>query len=265
MDDEWLATLSSKDYLFPLQWAAVTWIVNVAYVPIIWLVYRYRRDRGLLTANERALVAGCLALVAFFVATLPFNAARLALAIQLQPARIFWMLDFLATIYLIWAAAEGATATPARASRVAAIVIAIALARGAYIMLVQFPDRQLVQAGLSDGDWGRAMAWARSSDVRSGWLADPAHAARFGTSVRVAGQRDVYVEAIKDAAVGMYDRNVAMRTRDRVAALGDFRTLTPDHARALAQTYDLDYLLSEEAIDLPVAFASGQIKIYRLR
>jgi hypothetical protein len=109
------------------------------------------------------------------------------------------------------------------------------------------------------------MAWARSSDLRSAWLADPEHAALYGASLRVTAARDVYVEAIKDGAVGMYDRRIAMRTRDRLAALGDFHTLTPEHARALARTYDLDYLVTDRALDLPVAFTSGQIKIYRLR
>ena len=59
-------------------------------------------------------------------------------------------------------------------------------------------------------------------------------------------ERDVFVEAIKDGAVGMYDRRVALRTRERVEALGDFTTLTPERARALAAQYDLDYLVAEQ-------------------
>ena len=47
------------------------------------------------------------------------NAARVALAIQLQPARIFWMLDFTATVYVVWALAEGRSgiADPSRDRR----------------------------------------------------------------------------------------------------------------------------------------------------
>ena len=165
---------------------------------------------------------------------------RVALAIQLQPARIFWMLDLLAVVYVVWVAAEGRVArstrgviTDARRARLVALLIAlVSAARGAYIMLVEFPDRRVAQIELADDDWGRAMAWARASEPGSGWLADPDHAARYGTSVRVAAERDVFVEAIKDGAVGMYDRAVAMRTRDRVEALGDFTTLTPERARA---------------------------------
>ena len=265
MDAVWLETLASKDYLFPLTWPATAWLVNLGYIPIVIWIFRRRQAAGLLVAREGALVAGCLSLVLVFAATLPFNAARLALAIQLQPARMFWMLDFLAVVYVIWAAAEGAAASPRRARTVAVAIVVLSLVRGAYIMLVEFPDRRVAQIDVGDGDWARAMAWARTTRTDSGWLADPGHAARYGTSVRVAARRDVFVEAIKDGAVGMYDRAVAARTRERVEAIGEFTTLTPERARELAQQYDLDYLVSERPLDLPVEFSSGPLKIYRLR
>jgi hypothetical protein len=63
----------------------------------------------------------------------------------------------------------------------------------------------------------------------------------------------------------MYDRTVAIRTRDRVAEVGDFDTLTADRARALAGQYELDYLVTEATLDLPEAFTSGRLHIYRLR
>ena len=154
---------------------------------------------------------------------------------------------------------------PARARTAAAIVIALSIVRGSYVMFVEFPERRIVQANVPDDDWGRAMAWARTTDPRRGWLADPSHAVRYGTSVRVAAHRDVFVEAIKDGAVGMYDRAVAMRTRDRVQEVGDFNALTPSRARALAEQYDLDYLVTEQDLELPVAFRSGPVRIYRLK
>jgi hypothetical protein len=265
MDAVWLETLATKDYLFPLDWPASAWLINLAYAPIIIWIYRRRRAAELVMPREGALVVGCLSLVLVFAATLPFNAARLALAIQLQPSRIFWMLDFLAIIYVVWAAAEGVSADARRARIVALGIVVLATVRGSYIMFVEFPDRRMAQVRISDDDWGRAMAWARNSRVDSGWLADPGHAVRYGTSVRVAGERDVFVEAIKDGAVGMYDRSVALRTRERVEALGDFTTVTAERARALASQYDLDYLVSEGSIDLPLEFSSGAVKIYRLR
>jgi hypothetical protein len=265
MDPEWLATLAAKDYLFPLAWPAVTWLVNLGYVPLILWIYQRRRAAGLLVPGEKGLVFGCLALAAVFATLLPLNAARIALAVQLQPARVFWMLDFLAAIYVVWAVAEDRSGS-ARRARVAAIAfVALAAARGSFVMFVEFPERRIAQIDVPDSDWGRAMAFARASAAGSGWLAHPEHAARYGVSVRVAGHRDVFVEAIKDGAVGMYDRAVALRTRDRVEALGDFDALTPDRARALGQEYALDYLITEQPMALPEAFASGRLHVYRLR
>jgi hypothetical protein len=116
MDPVWLDTLAAKDYLFPLNWPATAWLVNLAYVPIIIWIHRLRRNAGLLVAREGALVAGCLSLVLVFAVALPLNDARVALAIQLQPSRIFWMLDFLAVIYVVWAAAEGGAAPTSSSS-----------------------------------------------------------------------------------------------------------------------------------------------------
>jgi len=268
MDEEWLATLTDKGYLFPLAWPLSAWLVNLAYIPLIVGLYAYRRKCGVLAPREQALVAGCLTLVVIFLSTLPFNAARLAFAIQLQPARIFWMLDLLAVIYVVWMAAEGGSrvvATSRRATIAALAIITLSTMRGVYIKTVEFPGRRIAQIGLQDNDWGRVMAWARASPITSGWLADPEHAVRYGTSLRVAGERDVCVEAIKDRAIGMYDRGMAMRTRDRVAAVGDFHMLTPERARALAQQYDLHYLVSEQELSLPIAFRSGDLRVYALR
>jgi hypothetical protein len=266
MDPEWLETLRSKEYLFPLQWPATAWLVNLGYVPLIVWIFRRRQAAGALVEREAALVIGVLALVLVFASTLPFNAARVALAIQLQPARVFWIVDLLAVIYVVWALAEGVVARPSRARLAAAGLMLVSLARGAYIMLVEFPERRVAQIDLSDDDWGRAMRWARtSSDPQSGWLAAPDHAVKYGTSVRVAAHRDVFVEPIKDAALGMYERAVAMRTRERVEALGNFDALTAERARILAAQYGLDYLVTESDLSLPVAFQSGQLRIYRLR
>ena len=265
MDAEWLATLDSKDYLSPLDWAAATWFVNLLYIPIIAAIYRWRRASRLIEPMETGVVFGVLSLAAVFAAILPFNAMRVALAVQLQPARIFWMLDFFATIYAVWAVAEGPVPRASRARLAAAIVVCASVMRGGYVAFVEFPQRPLVQWDIPDDDWGRAMAWARSTDARSGWLADPLHAIRYGTSVRVAAGRDVLVEAIKDAAIGMYDRSIALRTRDRLAAVGDFAALDATRATEIGATYDLDYLIAEQAFDLPVAFASGRLRVYRLR
>jgi hypothetical protein len=214
---------------------------------------------------ESGVVMGAVVLVAVFLLVLPFNAAHVALAVQLQVSRLFWMLDFLAVIYLVWAVAEGPLAVMGRPQLAAIAFLCLSAARGGYVKFVEFPERPLVQIGIPDNDWGRAMAWARTTAVGSEWLADPIHAARYGVSLRVAAERDVFVEGIKDAAIGMYDRQTAIRTRDRLGALGDFGALTASRAQMLASTYGLDYLVAERSFDLPLAFQSGAVRIYRLR
>jgi hypothetical protein len=264
MDAAWLATIGTKDYLFPTDWPVEVWALNLAYVPIIWLVYRRRAAAGLTSPRERGIVAGCLALLVPFALALPLVAANIALAIQLQVARIFWMLDFLAVVYGVWWLAEDVRA-PARRAQFAAVALAtLSVVRGTYVMTVLFPDRPVAQVDVLQDDWGRVMAWARTTPPGSGWLADPMHAVKYGTSLRVAGERDVLVEAVKDTAIGMYSRDIAMRTQERVEAAAGFGALTPEQARALGARYGLDYLVTEQSLLLPAAFESGALRVYRL-
>lgn len=266
MDPGWIATLAEKDYLFPLRWSWDAWLVNMSYAPVILAIYTIRSRAGLSGERERGLVLGSLALLGVFLLALPFNAARVALAVQLQPGRVFWLLDFFSIVYLVWAIAEGRRPPLARRVQltIAALLLA-SIARGAYLKFVMFPDRPLAEVAIPDNDWGRTMAWARQSESGSAWLASPVHAARYGTSVRLAGHRDVLVEPLKDTALGMYDRAVAMRTRERIDAISGFDEMTPEQARSLAARYDLDYLITEQPLDLPVAFESGALRVYRLQ
>ncbi len=262
MDQAWLATLADKQYLFPLRWSWDAWLVNIAYLPVILWIHRRRARAGVATLHERGLVAGCVALVVVFACAVPFNTAAVALAVQLQPGRVFWVIDFVAVVSLVWLLGEGSVV---RARWLTAALLLVSVARGAYLKGVMFPDRPVAEIYVRDDDWGRAMAWAQGTDIASGWLADPVHAAMYGTSVRLAGRRDVLVEALKDGALGMYDRAVAMRTQERLEAIGDFGKMTPSHARVLAARYGLDYLITEQTLDLPVAFTSGAISVYAIR
>jgi hypothetical protein len=198
------------------------------------------------------------------VGWLPFNAAHLALAVQLQTSRVFWLLDVLATIYLVWWLAEG-TGLRHRAAWVAIVLFVVSLARGTYTMVVQFPDRHLFAVDIQHDDWRDAMAFARTTDPRSTWLADPIHAAKYGSSLRAAGYRDVFLEALKDRAIAMYDRGVALQVAERLGALGEIPWDTPAGARELARRYALDYLVIERQLDLPLAHRSGALFIYQLR
>ena len=146
---------------------------------------------------------------------------------------------------------------------VAAAIAVAAMARGAYVMRVEFPSRPLFETAVP-GDWGRIAGWARNSPKDAGWLADPMHAARYGTSLRMAAARDVFVEGTKDAAIGMYDRTIAFRTRDRLRELGDFSSISADAVRSLGQRYGLTYVVSEHAFPFPLAFEAGALRVYRI-
>jgi hypothetical protein len=264
MDREWLDAIAEKDYLFPLQWPATAWLINLAYAPLIWAIHRRRASAGLVAPRETGLVAGCLALVAIFLAAVALNSLHIALAVQLQPARAFWILDFLAVVYIVWALAEGSAGSGRPPRLAAAAVVLVAALRGVYIMEVEFPDRPLFEPSVP-GDWGRVTAWARQQPPASGWLADPAHASKYGTSFRMAAGHDVFIEATKDLAVGMYDRRIALRARDRRNAVGDFSALSAGRARQLASDHGLDYLVTEQEMPLPERFRAGAIRVYQLR
>lgn len=263
MDAAWLAALEGKDYLFPDRWPTYAWIANLAYPVLIGLFACARQRDGRLTPGERGIVAGAFALLMIFVASLPFNSMRLALVVQLQIPRIFWMLDFLATALLVAWLVERARS---RAPLVAGALVAVAAARGAYIMNVEFPERPLIQVRLPADDWRDAMTWAASTPVGSHWLAHPGHAHLYGSSVRVAAVRDLFHEATKDSALAIYGRPIAERVLDRSRAIADFDGLDAASARVLATRYQLDYLITEaRGLALPVAYSNARFVVYRLR
>jgi hypothetical protein len=265
MDADWLAVIADKDYLFPLAWPLSAWITNLIAVPVIIVAWRVRVRAGITFPDERSVVLGALTLAILFAAWLPFDAMHLALAVQLQTSRVFWLLDALATIYLVWALTEGGAAPSRRAAIVACVLVALSTVRGLYTCFVQFPDRKIFAVDVGHPEWREAMAWARATPPTTGWLADPVHAALYGSSVRAAGHRDVLLDAMKDSALAMYDRTIAMRVADRQRALRELPWDTPDGARALSQRYDLDYLVTSRSLDLPVAYRAGSLTIYRLR
>ena len=268
MDAAWLAVIADRDYLFPIAWPLNVWFTNLVAVPVLVACWRARRRAQITSARETPLVIGALALVVVFICWLPFNAIHSALAVQMQVTRVFWMLDVLATLYAVGWLCEGAgraKAGPRRAAVVASIVIAVSLARGAYSCFVQFPDRPIFAIDIPHADWREAMAWARTTEPGSGWLADPVHAAKYGSSVRAAGHRDVLVEQLKDRAIAMYDRDIAMRVADRERALAALEWDTPDGARALARRFGLDYLVVDRELELPLVHRSGSLFIYRIR
>lgn len=270
MDGAWLGVLAAKDYLFATDWPAAMWGVAALYVAVVAGVFGLRRAWGQTRPGEASLVLGLAALLGIFVVTLPLVEARLAIVVQFQISRIFWMFDLMATVYAAWGLADARrpasrAGTSRRAAAVAAVLVCFASARGAWVMWVEHPGRPPVQFGLPQDEWQDAMAWLSRTPIGTHVLADPSHAWRYSTSVRVSAGRDAFLEEVKDAAMAMYSRRVALRVAERTSALGDFARLTPDSARALARRFDLDFLVTEREIDLPIAYRNSRFSIYRLR
>jgi len=75
----------------------------------------------------------------------------------------------------------------------------------------------------------------------------------------------VFLEEVKDAALGTYSREAAERVLERIAAVGDFQTMTAERALALAARYDLDYLVTVRTLALPLVYANTRFRVYRLQ
>ena len=264
MDATWLQAVSSKDSLFATQWPLWAWAANLGIFALLVWAYRVRARRAAATAEDRALVWGAAALVALFLVTLPWVAAGTSLVVQFQISRVFWLVDFLAVVYVIAAMCDTPTART-RGIAVAMALILLAAGRGVYVMLVERPERPLFEVRLPDSPWQDAMAWLARQPVDAHVLADPGHSWKYGTSVRVSAQRDVLLEEVKDSALAIYSRDVAARVVERTQAIGNFTALTADGARQLALRYDLDYLVTEADLALPVAYHNTQFRIYSLR
>ena len=59
MDAAWLATLETKDYLFPLEWPAYAWLFNLMYAQPS-SASTDADAPGVLLPAERGVVWGCL-------------------------------------------------------------------------------------------------------------------------------------------------------------------------------------------------------------
>jgi hypothetical protein len=274
MDADWLAVLESRTYLFPDRWPLSEWLILALYVAVIAAVFRSRSSAGVVTPSERGIVAGVGVLLVILAASLPFNFARLALAVQLQVPRVLWIVDLLAVVYLVWWTAEGGrkaggggrkAGSGGRPAVAAMVILALALARGSYVAFVENPERALLQVELPDTDWNRALRWVSERTARDVLvLAHPGHAWRHGTSVRIGAKRDVVLEEVKDTALAMYSRETALRVLDRIRALANFDALTSKSARELSARYQAGLLITTDALELPLLHSEGPFRIYGL-
>jgi hypothetical protein len=264
IDPLWASAMAGKDYIFPSDWSSSFWLVNMSYPAVASAVYLARRRRGLALPREAGLLGGALALVVVFLISWPLMRAGVALALQLQTSRVFWMLDFLAAIYLAWLFAEAPRSARVRRAVVAVAVIA-AVARGVVVWGAEHAGSPIAQIGFPQDNWTDVMRWISTTPPHTHVLADPGHAWKYGSSVRVTGERDVYLEEVKDLALALYSRDVAVEALKRIADARDFDSMSPEQLRALAARYDLDLLVAERDVALPIAYRNAQFRVYVLQ
>jgi hypothetical protein len=264
VDPVWASALTGKDYIFPSDWNASFWLVNLSYLAVALAVYLLRRRRGVTLAREIGLLAGGGALVAVFLISWPLMRAGVALALQLQTSRVFWMLDFLAAIYLAWLFAEGPRSLAVRRAALAIVLIA-AIGRGVFVWGSEHAGNPIARVGFPQDNWTDVMHWISTTAPDTHVLADPGHAWKYGSSVRVTGERDVYLEEVKDLALALYSRDVAVEALRRIDDIRGFDTFSPDQLRALAARYDLDVLVAEHDVDLPVVYRNDRFRVYSLK
>jgi hypothetical protein len=80
----------------------------------------------------------------------------------------------------------------------------------------------------------------------------------------VSGERDVYLEEVKDLALALYSREVAVEALQRIRDVQNFSALTSEQLTALASRYDLDYVVADRDLDLPLAYRNEQFRVYSL-
>lgn len=268
MDPSWRALVATKDYTFPTDWSVATWALNLVGPVLLTAAVVTRHRAGLATPAERGVVAGCLLLVAGFLASLPFVAGGVAFAVQLQTSRVFWPVELLATLMAIWWVAEAPAAGRTRpwlSRALALVLVATSVMRGVYVGFLESPSRPTLAFDLPDDDWGAALAWVRADTPRDAFvLADPGHAWRFGTAVRIGAERDVFLEETKDVAMAMYSKAAAARVAARIDQVSGFDGLDEAAIQALAGRDGLTVLVTERRLQLPVLHVQGAVRVYRL-
>jgi hypothetical protein len=181
--------------------------------------------------------------------------------------RIFWLLDFMTAAYVAWWLISMRPNTPRWAPAVVGLLALLSAGRGVYLLTIEHPERRLFRTSLPESPWVETMAWI--GDQPAGWhvLADPDHGWKHGVSVRVAAGRDTLLESTKDSAMALYDRAVAARVAERLAALGDYSALRTEDMRRLATAYSLDVAVTDTTHDLalPVLYRNAGFIVYDLR
>ena len=184
-----MAAFADKDYLSRPP-GRRAWLLNLIYP--VFIVAPSSPCAGVGDApNEAGLVAGCLALIGIFLATLPFVAPQRAV-VPLQISRVFWMADLLAIVVMCGRsrkdgrrrtprAARGRRRAPALGARRGGLASAAALRadRGA--------SRAAARRLLPADDWRDVSTWLRPRRrTRRCW---PIQATRSNTALAARVRR----------------------------------------------------------------------------
>jgi hypothetical protein len=263
MDAVWIDALGGRNFIFANEWPLWAWAANLGLLAALWGAHIVRVRRGTASARDAGLVWGATALVGLFLVTLPLVVAHVALAVQFQFSRVFWIVDFLATLYVIAAIGESMRRT--QIVTLGVVLLAMSGARATYIMWSEHAERRLFQLSLAPSPWMDAMHWIAGQPLNVHIVAAPNHSFKYGVSVRVAAWRDVLLEEDKDSAVAMYSRPIAERVVERRNALADFSSLTAASALELGTRFGVDYLVTEAALPLREVYRNSQFKIYALK
>jgi hypothetical protein len=179
---------------------------------------------------------------------------------------VFWVADFLLALLIAWFLIDRAKAARVRQVALAAVLL-LSVGRGIYTINEGGDSRAAVQINLPADDWTEAMSWLRGQPVDWLILAHPDHAWLYGSSVRVGANRDVVVESVKDSAISMYDRDVAIRTAERLGALADYDAMTTPRAVELGKRYGAAVAVTDASrpLDLPLLHRNATFAVYDLR
>ena len=223
-----------KDYLFPLQWPAYVWVAEPGLRgshhpglaccggrPALLQRSRDGARRWLPVAGRRVRASRSCSSARAIALAHPASARSRILDARLPGNRLS-----------IWSGCWRRPA-PRRLARCARrrrqSLIVLSAARGLYIMYVAVSRTGRLSRSTSEMMTGGAR-WRgrdRPTEIRAG---SPIRCtpSRYGTSVGSREGGTCSSKRMKDAALGMYDRAIAIRTRERVGELGRLRSLTAD-------------------------------------
>ena len=190
MDAVWLQAVATKDSLFAIEWPLWAWASNLGLLGVLWAAHRRRRAAAGRAAPRSARSSGAPPRSSRCSwsrcrswpprVALAGAAADLARVLAGRLRRHASYLRRRAGRHAPWPARLG------RAVRWPSCLIALATGRGAYIMSSSIPTRRCSRSTCRRRRGRTRCAGWRAQPLDAHVLADPGHAWKYGTSVRVS-------------------------------------------------------------------------------